>query len=184
MTIQPQRHIVRLASAIAALLMVLAPTAGTAQTATDTGTVSVEITPPDSVPGQPHVGTLSGTIMWLPDPAQGQQQLHGLLAVQDHRASADGWTIRLTDESPQPAHLVGVTVGAPGFGLPDWVNDGLFGWDVAVGASLAESPQAVTAPPRHGYGLTIHQVTFELDPAGLGLPGGRFTLTMMLPAAP
>lgn len=184
MTTQRPRHLVRLASAAAALLIVCAPAMSSAESATDTGIVSVEITPPDSVPGAPSVGTLSGTVMWLPNPAQGQQQVQGLVAVQDHRASADGWTVRLADGSATPAHLANVTIGSPGFGLPEWVNDGVFGWDVAEGASLAESPQVVTAPPRNGYGLTIHRVTLQLDPATLGLSGDPVTLTLMIPAAP
>lgn len=131
-----------------------------------------------------QVGTLSAFIMWLPDPAQGQTRLHGLLAVQDHRARADGWTVRLLDASPQRVYLVDARGGEAGFDIPDWLYEGIHTWDVSMGASLAESPQIVTAPKNTGYSLTIHQLWIEVHPAMLGEAGAMVTLVLILPAAP
>lgn len=193
MTIFSRRAAPSVLLAVVIMLTMLMPgMKADAESATDTGTLTLEIVPPGSsdtgtAASEPRAsgpGTLSAFLMWMPDPADGQNRLHGMIAVQDHRASADEWTVRLMDGSEQPAFLMKVTVGNAGFGLPDWVYQGIFAWDVAVGASLAEAPQIVTAPQYRGYNLTIHQIWIDVDPTLLGQHGAALTLLVMLPSAP
>lgn len=201
------RRVVPSTSILVVLLMILWPVLLAAQdSATDSGNVTVEIVPPGSEPKSPPgagpqspqpsqssesvqpssgaPGTLSATLMWLPDPAQGQSRMHGMIAVQDHRARADGWTVRLQSDPAQTVYVVDVVVGQTGFGIPDWLYQGIHVWDVAMGAPLQEAPQIVTAPKPHGYSLTIHQLWIEVDPEALGQANARVTLVLMLPAAP
>lgn len=200
------RRIAPSVSVILAMLLALVP-ALHAETVpdSDTGTITVQIVPPGSPSPTPEAkapeaelpgakspeskplsapGTLSAALMWLPDSALGQTRLHGLLAVQDHRARANGWTIRLLGGSSGQAHLVEVTVGEAGFDLPDWVYEDIHAWDVAVGASMAESPQVVTAPPNRGYSLTIHQLWVDVEVTAAMEAGAKLTLVLILPAAP
>ncbi len=174
---------------------------------TGSGTITVQIVPPGSITPTPVVvesssagapappqlpapasipmpGTLSAFIIWLPDPTQGEVHMHSLIAVQDHRAEASGWTLRLMMAGTPPAYVQQVIAAGAGFGIPAWLYTGIFSWDVAVGATLGESPQIVTAPPMHGYSLTIHQVWLHTDSGALGLNKTVHTLMLFLPFAP
>ena len=105
------------------------------------------------------------------------------MAVQYHRASADGWTVRLKLVPPASADLVSVDVGVDHTDALTARSIGISAQDMAVGIPLRESPVLVTAIPRHGYGLTLHTVTVEIDPATVNF-GEKLRLIVVIPSAP
>lgn len=161
-----------------------------ADATSSTGLVTVEIVPPgglnfNSGDDRPPVGTLSASIMLPPDlDGLGDNgTLEAFFVVEDHRAQECGWTVRLQEDSLNPARLVGVDVGGSGFGPPAWAYEGVQGLDLDAGQSIDNLPQLARATHqnRGGCGLTVSRMTLQVNHDART---DERTFVLFLPTAP